>query len=604
MYLSQAKIENFRGINEEISINFNQFNTIVGKNDAGKSTLLKALNLFLNDATFNKDDLNIGASDEIVSIEISLVPKEINQVLTSDYDEEIIFLDEILNNESKLEIKKVWDISGARTNCETFIFRKKYQENDFLLLSDRDFNSLCNRLEISEGLTHIEKRSEIKNKLDTDNVLYNYNYERLASSGSSKSKKINDAIKNILPKFEYFPADTSLSDSDAAIQNFFKRLAIKVIDEEVNRIELEQPIKDNLERVFSSITEKINNVVGEEESVEPEINFDWSKLVQTSFKSTNEDGSIPLSSRGDGFRRVTMMAYFEYLAEQQSTERQNILFGFEEPETFLHPAAQESLFTKLQAMCENGYQIMVTTHSPILVANSTTEDLIHVFKDEGKYKLNFNLKDVKDIADDLGIRVGNQLVRSLEKAKVLFLVEGIDDVMAFNYICDMYKKNELIEHTFDELGILPVPIGGCDSIKHWVALDLLKSIDKPFFIFLDSDKVYEEEESLNKKKLVEFGFQYQEDFLVSKKRELENYIPHSALARIVENFDEKYGNWEDVKHICKESELSGQLGGKKVVSRHFTKLTLEEIKNAFSDGTEDEFINVYNKLVSKLRGIS
>lgn len=600
MYLTKAKIENFRGINECTTVKFNQFNTIVGKNDAGKSTLLKALNLFLNDVTFNKDDINIGATEETISIEIFLVPEDMNQVITSIQGEDLVVLDEILNSERELVIKKVWDISGVRTSCETFVFRKKYRENDFLMLSDRDFNSLCAGLELTGENSQIEKRRELMSKLSRDEVPYNYEYEKLASSGNSKSKKINDAIKNILPRFEYFPADASLSDSDAAIQNFFKKLAIKVIDEEVNRSELEQPIRQNLERVFNNITEKINNVVGEEESVKPEIKFDWTKLVQTSFKSINDEGSIPLSSRGDGFRRLTMMSYFEYLAEQQISERQNILFGFEEPETFLHPSAQENLFTKLKAMCDNGYQIMVTTHSPILVANSTTEELIHVYKDDGKYKLNFDLNDIKEIADDLGITVDNQLVKVLEKAKLLFLVEGIDDVTAFNHICNLYKDNGLIEHTFDELGILPVPVGGCDSIKHWVTLDLLKSIDKPFFIFLDSDKISEDAESLNKKKLIEFGFEYGEDFVVSKKRELENYIPHAALTRIVEGFDITYGNWEDVKQICKRSCFSGQLGGKNVASRHFTKLIFEELRSTFFDGTEDEFICVYDKLRTKL----
>lgn len=94
---------------------------------------------------------------------------------------------------------------------------------------------------------------------------------------------------------------------------------------------------------MEKITAKINAVVGDDEAVEPVIDFDWTKLVQTSFKSTNTEGNIPLKSRGDGFRRVTMMSYFEYLAEQEKSEKQNILFGFEEPETFLHPNAQEKI---------------------------------------------------------------------------------------------------------------------------------------------------------------------------------------------------------------------------------------------------------------------
>lgn len=46
MRLVKAVISNFRGIQGLTEKTFNNFNTIVGKNDAGKSTILKALNVF------------------------------------------------------------------------------------------------------------------------------------------------------------------------------------------------------------------------------------------------------------------------------------------------------------------------------------------------------------------------------------------------------------------------------------------------------------------------------------------------------------------------------------------------------------------------------
>jgi putative ATP-dependent endonuclease of the OLD family len=600
MRLVKAVISNFRGIQGLTEITFNNFNTIVGKNDAGKSTILKALNVFFNEVPFNKDDINVFA-DTNVTIELYFKVDDENQIIRYD-DETIFVLKEILSEDGLLRIKKVWDITRARITSETYIYRKIYETNDYLLLNKEDILELCNQLGIinEEEIEYKEIRIRLAHKLETMATPFYYDYEKLLTSGKSKSKMLNDCLKNVLPKFEYFPADTSLSDSDTAIQNFFKKLAQSTIDQELNKTEIEAPIRNKLQSVFSKITDKINGIVPEEEKVEPEIKFDWTKLVQATFKSTNEEGSIPLSSRGDGFRRITMMSYFEYLAEQDASEQQNIIFGFEEPETFLHPSAQENLFDKLVGMSDNGYQIIITTHSPIIVANSKQSDLIHILKADKEYKVNLNIEDIKDIALDLGITIDNQFITLFDRAKVLFLVEGIDDVHAFIHISNLYKENGLIDYTLEELGITLIPVGGCDSIKHWVTLDLLKTLDKPFFIYLDSDKESEDGNSPNKEKLIDFGFIENEDFLVTAKRELENYIPYSALNRLVSGCNIEYGDWDDVKKICKNSNFAGQLGGKNVSSRHFTSLTFDEIRSTFFNGNEDEFLNIYEILTSKL----
>lgn len=59
-----------------------------------------------------------------------------------------------------------------------------------------------------------------------------------------------------------------------------------------------------------------------------------------------------------------------------------MIFGFEEPETFLHPETQTLLYNKLIAMTENGYQVMITTHAPNIVAETNIGDIIFVQKME------------------------------------------------------------------------------------------------------------------------------------------------------------------------------------------------------------------------------
>ena len=48
MRLKQMKIKNFRGYKDETIVDFDNLTAFIGKNDAGKSTILEALEIFFN----------------------------------------------------------------------------------------------------------------------------------------------------------------------------------------------------------------------------------------------------------------------------------------------------------------------------------------------------------------------------------------------------------------------------------------------------------------------------------------------------------------------------------------------------------------------------
>lgn len=94
-------------------------------------------------------------------------------------------------------------------------------------------------------------------------------------------KKIIEALKGILPTFEYFRADRSLSDSDTSVQKYFKDQAYKLLKSEISTDEVEDSIRHHIEEALGKITQKINQVVPEDEQVEAQVEFDWSKLIST-----------------------------------------------------------------------------------------------------------------------------------------------------------------------------------------------------------------------------------------------------------------------------------------------------------------------------------
>jgi predicted ATP-dependent endonuclease of OLD family len=611
MILKKAIISNYKGINGSITVNFDLFNCIVGQNDAGKSTILKAIDASLNETNLSRSDYNVQATENQVSVELFFDCQNAQYLLGEEIPT-TIEAEELNDQDNYLVWKKTWNVTETNiAKPKTYIVRKKYNgTSDFIFKTEQQLIAQCtaNAIATAKGngdsYNNVEKREKLREFNQQNNVAFTYEYEEIPSSGTTKLKAIGDAIKKILPSFQYFKADTSLSDTDTTIQKYFKDMAFKLIQDEVDTDVMEATIKTQLGVVLQKVTDKINDVLKSTERVEPKVEFDWSKLISTSFVSTANGNNIPLSSRGDGFRRITMMSYFEYLAETQRTNAtQQIIFGFEEPETFLHPSAQDSLFEKLNLLTDNGYQVITSTHSPTIVGNTKRNNIIHISKPANVYTVNQTGIDYKELAKDLGIKPDNTFTPLFSTSRLLFLVEGIDDANAMHHNANLYKQNGLISQTFKELSINIIPIGGCGGVKHWVNLDLFTKLEKPFFIFLDSDKDNAAAVSPNETNLVDYGLTNGTDFAISQKRLLENYIHPTALERLVPGSLITYTDFDHAKNFCKnypDSGISGHLGGSKVAEHHYCSLTFDELRMTWFDGTNDEFINLYTTIIAKL----
>lgn len=609
MKIVQISIENFKGIKDKVEITTNDFNCIVGKNDVGKSTILKALDIFLNDKSPSKEDKNVYVDSTSIMIELTF---EINPFLSIKIDEAIpttFIEEELLNERGQLVIKKVWNVANDRPRADWFIKRKSYADNDFLFLTETYLIKLCKTLGIetikgnNQEYNNVEKRRKLREFYQANYLEYNYEYTPLATTGTTRQKIVLDVIKYLLPSFEYFKADTSLSESDSSIQKYFREKALNLLKVEINTNDLEESIRNKIEESLSKITTLINSIVPDEEHITANVDFDWSKLISTTFKSEKENINIPLSSRGDGFRRITMMSYFEMLAEETKGDK-NIIFGFEEPETFLHPQVQKQLFEKLTKMTEVGYQIFTTTHSPIIVAETNTSSILFIQKTSNNYTVCQKEKiNIKTIVEELGIKADDEIIKLHENIKLLFLVEGPDDIQAVTHLANTYKVARVIDKNFEELGVHLIPIGGCGQIKTWTNLNILKSLGKPIYILQDSDKTNEIVNSPNTINLLRYGYKENVDFYITNKREMENYIPLDYFKTLTPPIEIEYTDTCDVKSICASHNNAARLGGKKVIFYHFNHLSFDQLRSTFClDGNNenDEFLKIYNNILKKI----
>jgi len=113
--------------------------------------------------------------------------------------------------------------------------------------------------------------------------------------------------------------------------------------------------------------------------------------IENFFKTGNialsEEGIETKSSeKGTGMQRALALALIQVYADISSSNKDGvskpILFFIDEPETFLHPRAQNKLLDALEKISKNS-QVFIITHSPYLLKKYRKEThSIHMFSKE------------------------------------------------------------------------------------------------------------------------------------------------------------------------------------------------------------------------------
>lgn len=91
------------------------------------------------------------------------------------------------------------------------------------------------------------------------------------------------------------------------------------------------------------------------------------------------------SSYGHGAQRSIQMALVQYLAEVKRVNNNSsstTLLLIDEPELYLHPFAIEQVREALVALSENGYQVLISTHSAQMITSELAEKTLLIRKSD------------------------------------------------------------------------------------------------------------------------------------------------------------------------------------------------------------------------------
>lgn len=468
MYISKLIIKNYKSIKYETFILNKGINVLVGKNNAGKSNIVSALNEILGDKynTTSYED-KIFYSNEKDKIERNFkIVAEIDEINDLDYS--------LLKN-----IKKS---TGFIDISDYFNEDEKDFDNEWIIKEDEELKEKYPDLFNPRGknLAVWKKKEDLKKFFDNTKKIWIYKYynkdediniyniiikEELSMGPLFSDKKIdkyyrmlyiNPNIKATLMTSLLIPAFRS-TESTLKITKWtwYGKLLQKKWEDSCNQENQEaiQQASDELKETIGKVYGELKNDINiqlEKTLTLMDVKIDINMLESKSedyYKnirlSVNDGIETPLENKGSGLQSLIMIELFKFYCK---VFNQSSLLILEEPELFLHPHAKRMLADILNDFIEdNKNQIIITTHSEEFIHNIDIENINVIRKTtDGTKKSRIvkeNYGDGKEL-QKLKIELQHKNAEMFFAEKVI-LVEGEEQILIPEIVKGIYGKNIL-----------------------------------------------------------------------------------------------------------------------------------------------------------------
>ncbi len=527
MKLAAVILENFRGYRQSTRIDIDDLTAFIGKNDAGKSTILEALEIFFNDSKIERGDACVHAEGNLtirIACAFTNLPVEI---ILDSAAKTSLSLEHLLNDKGELEIVKEWDSSGKTLKELVFavaLHPTNVDAADLLTLKNAELKIRVKKLGIPDNLVNLGINGSMRQAIRDACLPLTLDRKQIPLD-KEDAKKVWEQIKPQLPMFALFRSDRPSQDGDEEVQNPLKfaiTQALKEMEGDLKKIEdaVRKRATDVAARTLAKLREMDDRLANE---LKPFFKADPKWDV---FKfGLMGDNDIPVNKRGSGVRRLILLNFFRAEAERRRTEKGtlNVIYAIEEPETSQHPDNQRLLVQALKELAlDENTQVLVTSHTPGLAGLLPSENLRCVRKQpDGTATVSAcNDNDLAVIANELGVLPDGRI-------QALVFVEGTNDIEFFERISAILKPDmpDVVDFTRDSRVAL-VPLGG-GSLKQWVAKHYLKNLSLPQVHIYDRDndnppKYQPECDAVNARTDGSWA-------VITTKREMENYLHADAI---------------------------------------------------------------------------
>ena len=428
IHLKQLRVHGFRGL-DNIEIDFEPTTVLVGTNNAGKTTLLKSLQLALSNTLQITDD-DFHFSDALIRNKILV---DILFISINDIGEQV---SEFENKWATVFTTDRIGIDGSgnqflafRTVVEENLMRQTYKKKQFVI---DDWEAFYNDV---EGHWYSkEYHNEISFYFDEIPFFY-----------LDANRDILDDLKNktsflgkILSSIKYNSGDKEL------IENLIKELNKETIE----RSEILTNLHTTLEELDTAMDNPQNTV-----DITP-----FTKKIRDLNKGVKINYSqFSMEYHGMGTRSWSSLLILKafILQNKKLADDSQLAYypiiAIEEPESHLHPNAQKKLYSQINSIVG---QKIIATHSSYIAGSAKLKEVRSVIKSDNFTRIG-KIDESELVAEEIR-KIHRQVINTrgeLYFSKVIILCEGETEEQALPLLIKKHFGKSLIELGIDIVGI-------------------------------------------------------------------------------------------------------------------------------------------------------
>ena len=540
MRLEKVKIKGFRSI-EEMEINFTDTNymVLVGKNEGGKSSILKALSLLSGEYEFKNADVKEMYGDNArVIFSCSLHSSEIAKCAIEFYELFPGDIDDQLTNELTIQeyfqkqIKYIFYIvehgkKGYWSHGELGTLKTASQWYQVLHEFPQDHEPFSS-INVSDFVNqNFVDKSNFGNEVTMSVYLSQINVEDIESCLNEIIRKIAILDKYTFPvaNWEYsasehdLPSHVNLNefadnpDTCLPLLSMFLLSSIKKEDIQKRLTEVKEKSTNSFRNLLEQISEKTNVYIKENWKEYKEIKIELHADGENITIGIKEVHAFNFSQRSDGFRRlVSFLLMISMKNIGNGLDEQLILI--DEPETGLHPSSAKNLRNKLVELSKDNL-VVYATHSISMIDKDNIENNLIVSKKNEETKITIAKEDGTSSAENIYRAIGHSIYDDLKKINIL--LEGYTDKKTLGLFMVGAKWNKLGK----------CYTGGVKNIKHIISV--LDLADRKYFVLSDADKVATQE----RRKMENPSYWYTYNDLDSDAVTVEDFYKQKFFSNIV-----------------------------------------------------------------------
>lgn len=482
--------------------NFSKVNLFIGRNNSGKSNVLRFINEIYSSIGADKKSLIDPIAKHLPLGKPLLIGS--GDYVTKDARK----IDEI----HRFNSEKYSQLSIGSRSTILDIFKKKIKNDETnLCWTLRDIPSLNihgDSWRIATKSIHDNELHELWSEL-TNYRNGNRNTDWIPAIENTIPAKIEKISSHLIPAIRQIPSNVDDSPS-----NFDLNYNGSGIIEKLAKLQNPDVHNQHLREKFLEINKFVQSVLDRNDAT-IEIPYERNTIL------VHMDSKVlPLESLGTGVHEVIILA-------AAATTLSDTILCIEEPELHLNPILQRKLLQYLSDHTSNQY--FITTHSPTIMDTRGAE-IYHITQKDGESKVTRATSDrsKSDACEDLGYHPSDLL-----QTNCVIWVEGPSDRIYIKH----WLKHAVPE--FSEGIHFSIMFYGGRLLSHLsgeeneIALDefiSLRKLNKRGVIVIDSDKsVAQSQLNSTKKRLIEEfnkgpGFAW-----VTAGREIENYFSEDDL---------------------------------------------------------------------------